>query len=113
MNEDTVVLFSQPRPSTYCRYGYLPEREIQTGIGAVGVQAPRVRDRSGGIRFTSSILPRYLRRRKSVEELLPWLYLKGSSGGEHHRAAQGGVVGGIRSLAAARPVGAALRLFLG
>jgi len=59
------------------RHGYLPEREIQTGIGAVRVQAPRVRDRSSGIRFTSSILPRYLRRTKSVEELLPWLYLKG------------------------------------
>ena len=86
MNEDTVVLFSQPRPSTYCRYGYLPEREIQTGIGAVGVQAPRVRDRSGGIRFTSSILPRYLRRTKSVEELLPWLYLKGISTGDFGEA---------------------------
>tara|TARA_B100001123_G_scaffold104657_1_gene121396 strand:+ start:248 stop:361 length:114 start_codon:yes stop_codon:yes gene_type:complete len=36
-----------------------------------------VRDRSGGIRFTSSILLRYLRRTKSVDELLPWLYLKG------------------------------------
>ena len=41
-----------------------------------------MRDRSGGIRFTSSILPRYLRRTKSVEELLPWLYLKGISTGD-------------------------------
>ena len=68
------------------RHGYLPEREIQTGIGAVRVQAPRVRDRSGGIRFTSSILPRYLRRTKSVEELLPWLYLKGISTGDFGEA---------------------------
>ena len=68
------------------RHGYLPERDIQTGIGAVGVKAPRVRDRDPGapggrIDFTSSILPRYLRRSKSVEELLPWLYLKGISSG--------------------------------
>ena len=68
------------------RHGYLPEREIQTGIGAVEVKAPRVRDRDpeapgGRIDFTSSILPRYLRRSKSVEELLPWLYLKGISSG--------------------------------
>ena len=68
------------------RHGYLPEREIQTGIGPVGVKAPRVRDREPGapggrIGFTSSILPRYLRRSKSVEELLPWLYLKGLSSG--------------------------------
>ena len=68
------------------RHGYLPEREIQTGIGAVRVQAPRVRDRSGGIRFTSSILLRYLRRTKSVEELLPWLYLKGISTGDFGEA---------------------------
>ena len=68
------------------RHGYLPEREIQTGIGAVRVQTPRVRDRSGGIHFTSSILPRYLRRTKSVEELLPWLYLKGISTGDFGEA---------------------------
>ena len=68
------------------RHGYLPERDIQTGIGAVEVKAPRVRDRDPGapggrIDFTSSILPRYLRRSKSVAELLPWLYLKGISSG--------------------------------
>ena len=69
------------------RHGYLPERNIQTGIGAVAVKAPRVRDRDpaaagGRIRFTSSILPPYLRRCKSLEELLPWLYLKGISSGD-------------------------------
>ena len=73
------------------RHGYLPEREIQTGIGAVRVKAPRVRDRDreaagGRIGFTSSILPRYLRRSKSMEELLPWLYLKGISSGDFGEA---------------------------
>ncbi len=73
------------------RHGYLPERDIQTGIGAVRVKAPRVRDRDPGapggrIRFSSSILPRYLRRTKSIEELLPWLYLKGISSGDFGEA---------------------------
>ena len=56
------------------RHGYLPEREIQTGICPVSVRCPRVRDRGAGeprIRFTSRILPPYLRRAKSIEELLP------------------------------------------
>ena len=68
------------------RNGYLPEREVQTGVGAVSVKAPRVRDRAaaGGepIRFTSRILPRYLRRSRCLEELLPFLYLKGVSTGD-------------------------------
>ena len=62
------------------RHGHLPEREIQTGIGAVPVKVSRVRDRApegAPLRFTSTILPPYLRRAKSIEELLPWLYLKG------------------------------------
>jgi transposase-like protein len=69
------------------RNGYLPEREIQTGIGQVSVRAPRIRDRQpdpyrGRIRFTSAILPPYLRKTKSIETLLPWLYLKGVSTGD-------------------------------
>lgn len=69
------------------RNGYLPEREIQTGIGQVPVKAPRIRDRQpnsdeGRIRFSSVILPPYLRRTKSIETLLPWLYLKGISTGD-------------------------------
>jgi len=65
------------------RNGYLPEREIQTGIGAVKVRQPRVRDQraDADTHFTSKILPPYLRRTKSMEELLPWLYLKGISTG--------------------------------
>jgi putative transposase len=66
------------------RNGYLPEREVQTGIGPVSVKVPRSRDRQpdqepGPIRFTSSLLPPYLRKTKSMEELIPWLYLKGIS----------------------------------
>ena len=69
------------------RNGYLPERAIQTGIGPVRVRQPRVRDRGdGAIRFTSAILPRYLRRTKSLEDLLPWLYLKGISTGDFSEA---------------------------
>ena len=73
------------------RNGFLPERMIQTGIGEVPVRQPRVRDRSlgmphGKIRFTSAILPRYLRRTRSLEEVLPWLYLKGISSGDFSEA---------------------------
>ena len=68
------------------RNGYKPERSIQTGIGEVPVKAPRVRDREGEIKFRSSILPAYLRRTRSIEELLPWLYLKGLSTGDFSTA---------------------------
>jgi transposase-like protein len=66
------------------RNGYLPERDIQTGIGPIPVKMPRARDRqshqeSEPIRFTSSLLPPYLRKTRSMEELIPWLYLKGIS----------------------------------
>jgi transposase-like protein len=65
------------------RNGYLPERTVQTGIGDVEIKVPKVRDRSGsGVRFNSSLLPPYLKRARSVEELLPWLYLKGVSTGD-------------------------------
>ncbi|KAB5494276.1 IS256 family transposase [Serratia sp. RJAL6] len=69
------------------RNGFLPERSIQTGIGDVSVRVPKVRDRSGnGIRFNSTLLPPYLKRAKSVEELLPWLYLRGISTGDFNEA---------------------------
>jgi len=66
------------------RNGHLPAREIQTGIGPVEVKVPRARDRQphneqGPIRFRSSLLPPYLKKTKSMEELIPWLYLKGVS----------------------------------
>ena len=69
------------------RHGYLPQREVQTGIGAVSVHVPRVRERSGqGIRFHASVLPPYRGRSRSVEELLPWLYLQGVSTGDFSEA---------------------------
>ena len=69
------------------RNGYLPERTIQTGIGDVDIKVPKVRDRSGsGIHFTSALLPPYLKRTRSVEALLPWLYLKGISTGDYQDA---------------------------
>ncbi len=69
------------------RNGYLPEREILTGIGPVSVRVPKVRDRSGTrIKFTSALVPPYLRRARSVEEVLPWLYLKGISTGDMQEA---------------------------
>jgi putative transposase len=69
------------------RHGHLPEREIMTGIGAVAVRQPRVRDRKPGrdgarIRFAPAILPPYARRSKSLEVLIPILYLKGISTGD-------------------------------
>jgi transposase-like protein len=73
------------------RNGYLPERSLATGVGAVAVRQPRVHDRrSAGERekFTSAVLPPYLRKTKSVEELIPWLYLKGVSTGDFSEALQ-------------------------
>ena len=71
------------------RNGYLPGRTIQTGIGDVAIKVPKVRDRSkSGIKFTSAILPPYLKRAQSIEELLPWLYLKGVSTGDYQEALQ-------------------------
>jgi transposase-like protein len=73
------------------RNGHSPEREIQTGIGGIEIRRPRVHDRRVGddgsrFKFTSKILPPYLRRTKSVEELIPWLYLKGISTGDFSEA---------------------------
>jgi len=72
------------------RHGHLPEREITTGIGPVAVRCPRVRDRVGQgperICFSSAILPPYARRSKSLEVLIPLLYLKGISTGDFEEA---------------------------
>ena len=118
------------------RHGHLPEREIMTGIGSVAVRQPRVRDREavGGerIRFSPTILPPYARRTKSLEVLIPILYLKGISTGDFeealgclarqgrrravgldHCAAEGGLGRRTRPLARSRPVRQALRLLLG
>jgi len=75
------------------RNGHLPARTIQTGVGQVEVQQPRVNDKridenGQHIRFSSKILPPYLRRTKSIDELIPWLYLKGISTGDFSEALQ-------------------------
>jgi putative transposase len=71
------------------RNGHLPARTIITGLGGVAVQQPRVQDRRSTEqreKFSSAILPPYLRKTKSVEELIPWLYLKGVSTGDFSEA---------------------------
>lgn len=71
------------------RNGYLPERSITTGLGPVKVRQPRVHDRRApgeAEPFSSKILPPYLRKTRSIEQLLPWLYLKGISTGDFNEA---------------------------
>lgn len=74
------------------RHGHLPEREILTGIGPVAVRQPRIRDRGATagdperIRFSSALLPPYARRTKSLDVLLPLLYLRGLSTGDFQEA---------------------------
>lgn len=69
------------------RNGYLPERSLQTGIGPVSVKVPKVRSRSGEpVVFHSSLVPPYVRKTRSLESALPWLYLKGISTGEMDEA---------------------------
>lgn len=92
--EDEVALFIERNRSLqteegtqrFVRNGYLPERNIQTGIGDIAVQQPRVRDRDPSqdddIQFSPNIVPPYLRRSKSIDALLPLLYLRGISTGD-------------------------------
>ena len=75
----------------WVRHGLGPERVIQTGIGPVEVQRVKLRDRGAGdegerIRFTSAILPRWSRRTRSLDALLPILYLRGVSMGDFQAA---------------------------
>jgi len=68
------------------RNGHLPERELLTGIGPILVRQPRVNDRRPGEKFTSKILPPFLRRVPSIDALIPCLYLKGISTGDFGEA---------------------------
>ncbi len=88
--EDYVAEFAEARDQAghrlVVRNGHCRSRELQTGIGSIEVSQPRVNDKrvdeqGNRIRFTSKILPPYLRRTRSMEELIPWLYLKGVSTG--------------------------------
>jgi len=87
------------------RNGHLPERKVVTGAGAVPVRRPRIRDLRGvedpeSVRFESKILPRYLRRSKSIDELIPWLYLRGISTSEMRQALEALVGQNARNLSA-------------
>jgi putative transposase len=91
--QDLLQQYAEVRNDQGCRQivrnGYLPEREIQTGIGPVKVRVPKIRDKSGqGVKFNSTLLPPYLRKTRAIEEVLPWLYLKGISTGDFHEALQ-------------------------
>lgn len=77
------------------RNGHMPPRSIQTPLGPIPVSRPRVDDRRvepdehgqpRRVRFTSKVLPRYLRRTRTVDQLIPWLYLKGVSSGDFAEA---------------------------
>lgn len=75
------------------RNGYLPGRELQTGIGKLNIKQPRARDKrevsdDEKIKFRSQILPPYLRRTKQMEELIPWMYLKGISSNDFSETLQ-------------------------
>jgi putative transposase len=75
------------------RNGYRESRTIETGVGAIDVTAPRVNDRrvdedGNRLQFSSQILPPYLRRTKAIDELVPWLYLKGISTGDFSECLQ-------------------------
>ena len=68
------------------RNGHLPERKIQTGLAPIFLKQARIRDRREGEKFTSAILPPYLRRVPSIETVIPALYLKGVSTGNFSEA---------------------------
>ena len=84
-----VALKDEKGHQQIVRNGYLPERELQTGIGPVAVKVPKIRDKRGqGAKFNSTLVPPYVRKTRSIEEMLPWLYLKGISTGDFQEALQ-------------------------
>jgi putative transposase len=88
---DRVDIIDELGRRLVVRNGSLPQREILTGVGPVAVSQPRVRDKRPPADrefFTPSILPKYLRKTKSIEELIPWLYLKGISTNDFPEALQ-------------------------
>lgn len=89
--EDRKDIVDESGRRQVVRNGHLPEREILTGLGPVNVSQPRVRDRRPPEQrevFTPGILPKYLRKTKSIEEMIPWLYLKGISTNDFPEALQ-------------------------
>ena len=97
------------------RNGHLPEREVVSGVDPIRVRQPRVRHRDKG-RFSSAILPKYMRRAPSVDALIPALYLKGISSGDFTEALESILGEGASGLSAtniAGPEPKALRLLMG
>ena len=86
------------------RNGSLPQRTIQSGIGPIEVKAPRVDDRREGRRFSSAILPPYLRKVPSLENLIPTLYLMGVSTSDMERALEAILGPGVRGVSASTVV---------
>jgi transposase-like protein len=94
--EDFLALHAERRDEQgrrlVVRNGRLPSRELLTGAGRLEVQQPRVRDNSptpdSRVQFSPSVLPAYLRKSPAIEELIPWLYLKGISTGDFTEALQ-------------------------
>jgi transposase-like protein len=83
------------------RNGHHPERELQSGVGPVTVKVPKVRSRAGGpVSFRSALVPPYVRKTRSLEAALPWLYLKGVSSGEMQSALEALVGPEARGLSA-------------
>ena len=85
--QDLLAIYEERRtPSGHAgvvRNGYLPERELQTGLGPIRVKIPKVRSRTGEpVSFQSALVPPYIRKTPSLEAAIPWLYLKGVSSGE-------------------------------
>ena len=65
------------------RNGYQPERDLQTSLGPVAVKIPKVRSKTGKpVTFRAALVPPYIRKTRTLEAALPWLYLKGVSSGE-------------------------------
>ena len=94
--EEFVALHAQRRDELgrrqVVRNGHLPSRELLSGAGPLAVRQPRVRDKSSDpedrVHFSPSVLPAYLRKSPALEELIPWLYLKGISTGDFSEALQ-------------------------
>ena len=91
------------------RNGFAPERELQTGLGPIPVSRPKVRFRGDAgdapkVPFSSQLLPAYLKRTKSIEELVPWLYLRGISTGDFPQALQALLGEGAKGLSPANIV---------
>jgi len=89
---------------TVVRNGYHPSRSIVSGIGPIPIRQPRVDDRKESQRFSSTILPKYLRRMPSVNNLIPFLYLKGISTNDFSQALSAILGEGAKGLSAANIV---------